>query len=248
MNYKSSTPVANKIAIFFLSYTLTPHAVYPTQLDQAVDALRYILKDTKRSPSNVFLGGDSAGGNIALSVLAHLSHPHPDVAPLPLPDSDGDDGRLAGVFTIAPWVSFSTDPSRFPSMKTNSYRDVISPEQESMWAADYIRDSASSTRQNPNAEDPWHELISAPTGWWAHARAKQLLVTAGEDEVLLSSIEQFVDKVQGDFTAADRNPKDLELFIGEGETHVPMVYNENEDTQQGIELDRWLSDRLASQP
>ena len=51
------------IAIFFLSYTLTPHAVYPTQLKQAVEALRYIIEEVGRSPSNVFIGGDSAGGN-----------------------------------------------------------------------------------------------------------------------------------------------------------------------------------------
>lgn len=249
VNNKSSTAVENRIAIFFLSYTLTPHAVYPTQLGQGVDALRYILKDTKRSPSNVFLGGDSAGGNMAFSVLAHLSHPHPDIVPLPLngSDSDSDDGRLAGIFGIAPWVCFSTDPSRFPSMKTNSYRDIITPEEEAMWADEYIRDSPSSTRRdNPGAPDPWHELILSPTGWWADARAKKLLITAGEDEVLLSSIEQFVDKIQSDFATADRDTRDLEMVIGEGEPHVPMVYAEDDDTQQAIELDRWLSDRLAS--
>lgn len=251
VNNKSSTTVDNKAAIFFLSYTLTPHAVYPTQLGQAVDALRYILKDTKRSPSNVFLGGDSAGGNMAFSVLAHLSHPHPDIVPLPLTsssstDTDSDDARLAGVFAIAPWVSSSTDPSRFPSMRTNSCRDIVTRDEIATWAADYTRNSRSSTRRNPGVPDPWHELIASPTGWWSDARAKQLLVTVGEDEILLSSIEQFVDKIQGDFAAADRDPKDLELVIGEGEAHVPMVYVEDEDTQQAIELDRWLSDRLAS--
>jgi acetyl esterase/lipase len=38
-------------AIFALEYTLMPQAVYPTQLRQAVLALRYLLEVQHRSPS-----------------------------------------------------------------------------------------------------------------------------------------------------------------------------------------------------
>jgi hypothetical protein len=40
-------------AIFCLDYTLVPHAVYPTQLRQAVSALRYLVQAQNRSPRTV---------------------------------------------------------------------------------------------------------------------------------------------------------------------------------------------------
>lgn len=240
----------NGIAIFFLSYRLTPHAVYPTQLSQAVDALRYILKDTKRSAANVFLGGDSAGGNLALCVLAHLSHPHPDIVPLPLgaTSTDGDDGdgdRLAGVFAIAPWVTSNTDPSRYPSMLTNRYKDFITPEQTVKWSDGYVEGSTSSTRESPGTADPWLEPLAAPTGWWANFRAKEVFITAGGDEIFLSSIEAFVNKVRAEL-AAERSQEDVLFVVGEQEYHVPMVYLEQKGTHQAKELERWLSGRLGS--
>ena len=251
----------NDIAIFFLSYTLTPHAVYPTQLSQAVDALRYILKDTNRSASNVFLGGDSAGGNLAFCVLSHLSHPHPDIVPLPLgstsPSSSpaggagdagtggGDDDRLAGVFGIAPWVTPSTDPSRYLSMQTNRYKDIITAEEAAKWGGNYVEGSTSSTRASSGAADPWREPLGAPTGWWADLRAKGVFVAAGGDEILLSSVEAFVNKVRADLDP-ERSYEDVVFAVGERESHVPMVYLEEAQTQQAVELERWLSGRLGS--
>ena len=93
----------HNIAFFFLTYSLTPHASYPTQLRQCVEALRYIVIRTSRSPSNVIIGGDSAGGNLALAVLLHLTHPQPDIEPLEITHP------LAGIFTIAPWGCLRLD-------------------------------------------------------------------------------------------------------------------------------------------
>ena len=40
-------------AIFSLSYSLAPQAVYPTQLTQAASALQYLLVTEHRDPSTV---------------------------------------------------------------------------------------------------------------------------------------------------------------------------------------------------
>ncbi|KAM3504254.1 hypothetical protein MY10362_003688 [Beauveria mimosiformis] len=48
------------VAIFAMSYSLAPQATYPTQLIQAVDALRYIDSQKQRAKS-IVLAGDSAG-------------------------------------------------------------------------------------------------------------------------------------------------------------------------------------------
>lgn len=166
------------IAVFFPRYTLTPHEVYPTQLRQAVGALRYILNDAERAPSNVIVGGDSAGGNLAMAVLLHLSHPHPDIEPVTLLSP------LAGVFGYAPWVNFSHD---WPSFKENVYRDVLTDQALLRWSNAYL---------DGKQGDSWSEPDRAPAEWWQDAKTEQILLLAGGDELLLGPIESFAKKVK----------------------------------------------------
>lgn len=49
------------LCVLFLAYTLAPHACYPRQLQQGVEILRYTLDELARSPTNIMIGGDSAG-------------------------------------------------------------------------------------------------------------------------------------------------------------------------------------------
>lgn len=49
------------LGVLFLAYTLAPHACYPRQLQQGVEMLRYTLDELDRSPTNIMIGGDSAG-------------------------------------------------------------------------------------------------------------------------------------------------------------------------------------------
>jgi hypothetical protein len=120
----------HNIAFFFLTYSLTPHASYPTQLRQCVEALRYIVIRTGRLPSNVFIGGDSAGGNLALAVLLHLTHPQPDIEPLEISHP------LAGIFAIAPWGCLRFDG--WPSEKENRYKDLFLKQAGDKWAKAYL--------------------------------------------------------------------------------------------------------------
>jgi acetyl esterase/lipase len=166
------------IAVFFPRYTLTPHEVYPTQLRQAVGALRYILTDAGRAPSNVIVGGDSAGGNLAMAVLLHLSHPHPDIDPVTL------SGPLAGVFGYAPWINFSPD---WPSFRDNAYRDVITDQALLRWSNAYL---------DGKKGDSWSEPDRAPAEWWQDVKTERILLLAGGDEVLLGPIESFAKKVK----------------------------------------------------
>ncbi|KAJ5682501.1 hypothetical protein N7462_005666 [Penicillium macrosclerotiorum] len=166
------------IAVFFPRYTLTPHAVYPIQLQQAVGALRYILTETDRAPANVIVGGDSAGGNLAMAVLLHLSHPHPEIEPVAL------SGPLAGVFGFAPWINFSHDWSSF---KDNAYKDVVTERCLRRWSSAYL---------DGRPGDSWSEPEKAPVEWWKDSKTEQILLLAGGDEMLLGPIEFFAKKVK----------------------------------------------------
>ncbi|OOO11279.1 mannose-6-phosphate isomerase, class I [Aspergillus oryzae] len=210
------------IALFLITYSLTPHAVYPTQLRQAVEALRYILTETNRDPANVIVGGDSAGGNLAVAVLLHLSHPHPEIEPL------SDIAPLAGLFAFAPWVSFVHEGA---SMQENQYKDMIGPEILNRWSHMYLAGKES---------DAWSEPNRAPTEWWRDAKVKEVLILAGRDEILFDSINAFVKK----FQSVVPNTKYL---VGHGETHVAPVYGAGfigKETQQGNGLKEWLQSRL----
>lgn len=250
------------LAVFFVAYTLTPHARYPTQLRQCVEALEYILTQTQHTPGNVYLGGDSAGANVALSVLLHISHhPHPSVDSSSLQhendgninhsDSDSDplpkkrftgsdtsdtDTPLGGIICLSPWVDF--DFNR-PSERANRGRDCISVKSELAWARSY-------TGGNPF--DAWSEPAQAPAEWWRGLRVREILVLAGSDEILLSGIADFVDKVR----SASDFPNDVRFFVGQDEGHVCMIVDrtiyrrkERENIQTWRELLRWFTACLA---
>lgn len=169
----------HSLAFFFLTYSLTPHASYPTQLRQCVEALRYIVIRTGSLPSNVFIGGDSAGGNLALAVLLHLSHPQPDIEPLEISNP------LAGIFTIAPWGCLRLDG--WPSEEENRYKDLFLKQAGDKWAQAYLND---------RLPDFWTDPFLAPDEWWCGARVKHILILAGSEEILLSQIENFVPKLK----------------------------------------------------
>ncbi|KAK1146499.1 hypothetical protein N8T08_002928 [Aspergillus melleus] len=226
----TSTSSSDDIAIFFIEYTLTPHEIYPTQLRQSISGLHYILTETHRSPANILLGGDSAGGNLALAVLLHLAHPHPNIEPLsPLLDGHPP---LAGVFAFAPWVSYSLECATFTE---NREKDMIPAGVLADWSRGYLGGAG-------KEGDAWSEPAKAPVEWWRDAREKtdSVLFLAGTDEILFSGIEAFVEKVK---TVVP----DATFVVGHGETHVAPVYSGaflSEETQQGKALKSWLAARL----
>ncbi|KAG0154955.1 Steryl acetyl hydrolase 1 [Penicillium digitatum] len=213
---QSLNETGHDLAVFFLRYTLTPHAKYPTQLRQAVEALRYIVNETGRSPANVILGGDSAGGNLAAATLLHLSHPHAQIDPLAL------SAPLAGVFTWAPWVDFSTE---WPSMKDNLWKDILTPAILTRWSTSYRGDSPA---------DIWIEPFNAPAECWSGAKTERILVLAGGDEILLSPVQEFVKKIKSAF-------EQTTFVVADDEIHIAPFYGISMETQTGSELRQWLA-------
>lgn len=70
-------------SIFALDYRLTPEHAHPAQLDDAVNAYRYLLEQGGISPQNLVVGGDSAGGHLVLMSLVGVRQaglPQPSLA------------------------------------------------------------------------------------------------------------------------------------------------------------------------
>lgn len=175
---KSSSAMGKDFAVFVLTYTLAPQAHYPTQLTQAVEALRFIVSETDRRPSEIFLGGDSAGGNLAIGVLSHLAHPHPEIAKVELGES------LAGVAVIAPWTSLDESNS---DKKEYSGGDVITPYVGRPWSRHYL---GGVTR------DYYTDASNAPSTWFETYPVMNILVLCGGNEIMRSTIEEFATKLK----------------------------------------------------
>ena len=230
------------LAVFVLSYTLTPHARYPRQLVQAAEALRYIVSRTRRSPADVLVGGDSAGGNLAVGVLSHLSHPHPAIPGLKL------DEPLAGVVLISPWTSLEASPTGV----SNNIGDLITTQVAGPWSSAYLGNVS---------RDYYTDASTAPSTWFENLLTKNILVLGGGNEIMRPMIEDFVQKVEmprlsHSLSHPEPNGTDckkngfpsVELFIGDREAHVAPVFNlyvgSKTETEQGKKLKEWLKKLL----
>lgn len=175
---EASGKVGNDLAVFVLTYTLAPHARYPTQLTQAVETLRYIISDTRRRPSEILLGGDSAGGNLAIGVLSHLAHPHPEIPRVDLNEP------LAGTVLISPWTSLDEKNS---DKDVYSGGDIITPYVGRPWSRHYLGGAS---------RDNYTDASDAPPSWFETYPVEKILVLAGGNEILKSNIDEFVTNLK----------------------------------------------------
>lgn len=209
------------VAIFALTYTLAPAASYPTQLRQSVSALHHVVIENKRDPANVFLAGESAGGNLAVGVLSHIAHPHPEIKPLAI------SSKLAGAILIAPWTLLDVE---FPDQEIYHGGDLITQAVAGPWATSYL---------GGTKRDFYTDLSNAPTEWFQTFSVQEVLITAGSNEILLPIIQDFTEKLKAGFP-------NVELFVGHREGHVAPVYNlelgDKTETEQGKKVISWLKE------
>ena len=167
-----------------LAYTLAPHRTYPGQLQQAVNLLSHLLNEEGLSPENIAIGGDSAGANLCLGILSHILHPHPLIPPLKL--SEGK--SLAAVILMCPWVSF--DMKRWASVRRNALKDCLSIPMNDDWSASFLGGAPIDAYNEPlclSADDPWWQGLDRVV--------ENVLILAGEDEILLDSILEMRDRL-----------------------------------------------------
>ncbi|KAE8139372.1 Alpha/Beta hydrolase protein [Aspergillus pseudotamarii] len=208
---------------FNVTYTLAPHATYPTQFREAVEALRYVIEELGRSPSEIILAGDSAGANLCLALLSHLSHPSEDAPPLAI------SAPLKAVVLLSPWLSFRQD---WPTMKLNEHKDIDDRKVLERLKQGYL---------HGRSTNYYVEALEAPETWWQDAQVEHTLVLAGGDEMLLDSIKAWFKKFS-------KVKPETTLIVGQNECHVaPLIwplFADKHETEQGLALKAWLIERL----
>jgi acetyl esterase/lipase len=177
------------VSALLLAYDLAPEHTYPTQLKQAVELLRYLVETEGRNPSDLVLGGDSAGGNLTLAVLSHLAHPHPEIQPLVLAS------KIQAAMLISPWASLTQ--TNTPAFVTNAERDMLDARTLNRWSAAFLGDSS------PFAGDFYSEPVLAAPDWWTPVAdvVGEVLIWAGDNEILKDGILAFAEKFTKGFGA-----------------------------------------------
>ncbi|KAH8898820.1 alpha/beta-hydrolase [Thozetella sp. PMI_491] len=191
-------------AVAVLQYTLVPEARYPVQLQQAVSALKHIIQ-AGTDPSDIIIGGDSAGGNLAVQVLGHLLHPHPSVEPLKIQEP------LAGTFTVSPWLSACGNAH---SCEENKHVDMLSPEFVRAISHGCFKGYEFDSQVAENRG--WGMPLDVPGSWFngLGAVTRRLYVTAGEQEILRDDAIRFAESVR-----TNNADVKVELEVSESEAH-----------------------------
>jgi acetyl esterase/lipase len=179
-----------------LDYSLAPTAKYPIQLNQAAQAYSYLINDVGIDPRNLIIGGDSAGANLALQLLRHISKPHPDIEQVSINFSSSLRPRKC--ILISPWVAMDHTA---PSATKNKYVDMLVKTCGDRWAWNW----------KGNHVDEFTDPITVSWEQWKDILPPTLVIS-GEKELMYDDILQFcynikkvLDSVKAIYCRVDLN-------------------------------------------
>jgi epsilon-lactone hydrolase len=169
-NLIASVTLAAKSRTFALDYRLSPEHPFPSQLEDALAAYRWLL-NTDVSADNLVVAGDSAGGNLTLALLL----------------SARDHGLPPPALAIAlsPATDFVTpvELGGRASISANEEFDWIQKDMLVKWADWFCRPDQ---RQNPLVSPIYADLLGLPP----------IYIQAGRAEILYDSIQAFADRAR----------------------------------------------------
>lgn len=161
----SHLAAAARCQVLVPDYRLAPEHPYPAALQDALSAYRFLLE--RYAPERIAIGGDSAGGNLALCAALAIRD-----AALPMPRA---------LVLLSPWTDMSL------SGETIDALDAIDPLLGRSWllrARDAYRGELPVT--DPRVSPLFASLERLPP----------MLVQVGSDEILLSDATRLAEKAR----------------------------------------------------
>ena len=153
------------LKVLAVDYRLAPEHKFPAAVEDATACYRWLLEEGIE-PQDIVIGGDSAGGGLAVALMVNLKN-----LGVKLP---------AGALLISPWVDLSASGD---SVASNAKADsMLSPVALDKFAAHYLGDL---DRKAPLASPLFADLVGLPP----------MFVIVGSTEVLLSDAERLVEKL-----------------------------------------------------
>ena len=151
--------------VFAPDYRLAPEAPFPTALQDAEAAHAALIAKGYRA-ENIVIGGDSAGGGLALALTARLC-------------AAGQ--ALAAVFAYSPWTDLTLSGD---SLQKNRNSDVILLTSRVEEMRDYY--AANADPQDPGMSPLFAEFPNAPP----------ILIQYSETEILADDSERMADHLR----------------------------------------------------
>jgi acetyl esterase/lipase len=162
-------------AVLFIDYSLMPEAPFPAGLNDCINAYLWLRENSssqKSASDQIFIAGDSAGGNLAIASLLALKQKG-----LPQPDK---------ALAISPCLDFTASGD---SMESKQALDPIIRAQ--------VIPLLGQLYMSQSEHEPTHPLASP---LFAEARdlagLAPIMLQTGEAEVLLSDSERFAEKAR----------------------------------------------------
>lgn len=169
---------AAEAEVFAPIYRLAPEHPCPAAIEDAVAAYEWLLAQGKK-PSDIVVGGDSAGGGLTLAFLMALRD---KAAPMP-----------AGAFLYSPWTDLAVTgvSAKANDVSDSTFREVT------------VREGASRYRGSLEATDA---RVSPLYG--AFAGLPPLLVFASRSEILFDDAARAVEKAKAAGVDVKFEPRD----------------------------------------
>ncbi|KAH7122078.1 Alpha/Beta hydrolase protein [Dactylonectria estremocensis] len=177
--------------ILSIDYTLAPKAVLPHQQNQAVAAYRYLIEKEKISPDHIIVGGESAGGHLAVACLLGIVRQG-----LPRP---------AASILLCPWVNLKNTGGSFERNKDLDFLDKPRLDAAAAmvlgWPDNHSGDNLANFSAREGRDWTWGDVLPART--W---------VNVGTYDLFFDDIVEFCDNAKAEGV-------NLEFETTEAKTH-----------------------------
>lgn len=178
-----------RVSVVSLDYSLAPEAPFPAQIAETAACYEWLVKEMGVPASKIAVGGDSAGGSLALGFLMHLNAPIQGVAA----QCKGLGKPGLGAFLWSPWVDLMCTGTTYDS---NANLDLLTTHGLKPWAAMLFERSAYGF-ESAEADRYVHLLSKRAQGAdWKSILPTSTYVTTGSAELFFSDISKFVEQVR----------------------------------------------------
>ncbi|KAK2797395.1 hypothetical protein FQN50_009196 [Emmonsiellopsis sp. PD_5] len=233
--------------VLFLEYGLAPEHRYPTQLAQAVAALRYLFVERGLRADEIVMAGDSAGAHLVGSVLGHLVRGCEGVEGLGLGEGEGFRACLfVSPFTTM-WGGDGGNGKKGGDYldwgQVGRFMEAWEPREGEVWA---------DLCKGVGGREVWERVFPGRKDGGRGGLVKKAMVAVGTAEVFLESCREFASEcVRAETVVAGRKTDwavldavDFVLVECKGEAHVQPALDAAVGYQGGVMMRailRWLA-------
>lgn len=167
-----------EMTVFVPDYRLGPENKFPAQLEDGLRSYLFLLNDMQYSSSQIAIGGDSAGGNLALTTLLKLKEKNYELP--------------ACLALLSPWADPTSSGNSYTIEMAN--RDILlGPTFKQIWknndnAYDFFIDEKDMDESNPYIVPLRGDYKNCPP----------MLIQVGTEELLLSDSQILKEVLERD--------------------------------------------------